>query len=52
MHGWTPEAIAGLITAVAGLATAIGALMHSHNTRKAVISNDNKTMDNAKLWKI
>lgn len=48
MSQWTPEAIAGLITAVAGLATAIGALMHSRNTRKAIINTDEKDMDNAK----
>lgn len=48
MSQWTPEAIAGLITAVAGLATAIGALVHSKNTRKGIIANDQKEMDDAK----
>ena len=48
MSQWTPEAIAGLITAIAGLATAIGALIHSRNTRKGIINTEEKSMDNAK----
>lgn len=45
---WTPENITGIIVAISGLATAIGALIHSKNTRKAVINTDEKSMDNAK----
>lgn len=34
-NGWTPESVAGIITAATALVAAVGALWHSIQTRKA-----------------
>ena len=54
MHGWTPENIAALCTAIAGVITATGAAFHSMNTRNRLndhfeehLDSDNQSKSNS-----
>jgi len=47
MNTWTPEAIAGLITAATALVTAVGAVVHSRNTRSALADHTQAVADRA-----